>query len=238
MFTEHCMEPGGVTTPFALSCGRRRRGREQGGCDIDENTADGGTADDGTVHDDTAGAERWPALFADLEAQFDASEQQASASDLIDRIRYEIGQLSLLDRLRGAVGDEIHLGVRGSDPLRGVVRDVGPDWVLLGGGGDGTRFEVVVAGSAISWADGLRGGLASSGPAWAAPDLRRLLRACVQSRCAVTLVTRDGHRWHGTVGGVYADHVELALHDPAQRPEPGRRRALPIADLAVLIREV
>jgi hypothetical protein len=176
-------------------------------------------------------------LFADLEAQFDASEQQASAFDLIDRIRYEIGQLSRLDRLRGVVGEEIQLGVCGSDPLRGVVRDVGPDWVLIGGGGDGAPFEVVVAGSAISWADALRGGVASGGPEWAAPDLRRLLRACVQSRCAVTLVTCDGHRWHGTVGGVYADHVELALHDPAERPEPGRRRALPIADLAVLIRE-
>ena len=198
------------------------------GCDIDGNPPDEGTA----------AGDRWPALFADLEAQFDASEQQASASDLTDRIRYEIGQLSLLDRLRGALGEEIQLGVRGSEVLRGVVHDVGPDWVLVGGVGDSARFGVVVAATAISWVDGLRGGIASNGPAWAAPDLRRLLRAYVQNRSATTLVTRDGHRWRGTVAGVYADHVELALHDPAERPDPGMRRAVPIEDVAVLVREV
>jgi hypothetical protein len=179
---------------------------------------------------------RWQALFADLDSQFDAEERREAEFELADRIRHELGRLSLVDRLRGSCDRVLRLGVRGCAPMTGVVADVGPDWVLVG---DGVT-DLVVATSAIVWVDGLGGpGEPASGIAWATPDLRRLIRGLAQERAAVVVALVDGPAYRGVFAGVFADHVELACDTSHERSGPdsvGRLRAFPLGALATIRR--
>ena len=86
----------------------------------------------------------WEGLFADLEAQADALEVAERAGEVTERARIETARLRLLDRLRAGVGLSLGLSCLGAVELRGQLRRVGPDWVLIDEGGG--REAVIVAG--------------------------------------------------------------------------------------------
>jgi plasmid stabilization system protein ParE len=159
---------------------------------------------------------RWQQLFADLDAQFEQAETVAERSESGSRARAEVGELLLVDRLRGAVDSHVVVHVRGAGRCAGVVVDVGPDWLLLLDG----RGDVLVATRAVSSVGGLgrrTGAAPARGAVRARLDLRRALRALARDRATVQVLLDDGAVLVGTVDRVGADFLELAEH-PADAP--------------------
>src|SRR2546430_15295892 len=74
---------------------------------------------------------RWDALFADLESQFEALQEGDLYGEVADRIRAEVGKITVLDRLRGAVNTVVRVEVNDADPVRGLLSRVGKDCLLI-----------------------------------------------------------------------------------------------------------
>ena len=183
------------------------------------------------------GAVRWQQLFGDLQAQFEEEASAAERAESGSRARAEIGALALVDRLRGSVGAQVSVAVRGAGQLRGVVADVGADWLLLS---DELGRDVLVAAVAVRSVTGLgrRTGIPEEpGSVRARLDLRRALRGLARDRAAVQIVLDDGSVLVGTVDRVGADYVELAEH-PADAPRRAEAvhavRAVVISAVAVV----
>ncbi|MBN9621208.1 MAG: hypothetical protein J0H43_16000 [Actinobacteria bacterium] len=182
---------------------------------------------------------RWDGLFADLEAQAVGLESAARAAEVDEHIRGEVARLSVRDRLRGAVGSRLRVGVLGGVPLVGELRRVGPDWLLLREVGP---REALVAQVAVVSIGGLGRHSAapnSMGVVESRLDLRHVLRGIARDRSVVRVQLVDGVTVDATIDRVGADFVEVAVH-PAGEP---RRRAavrdvllLPAAAIAAVRR--
>ena len=160
---------------------------------------------------------RWQQLFADLSAQFEQAEAAADRPEAAARARSEFGAVRLVDRLQGSVGAAVVIRCRGAGQLRGVLADVGVDWLLLE---DERGAEVLVALGAVSSVTGLGRLTAPSeakGIVRARLDLRRAVRALARDRSVVQLLLDDGGMLTGTIDRVGADFLELAEH-PADVP--------------------
>lgn len=180
---------------------------------------------------------RWEALFADLEAQLEASESAELAAEVADRSRREFGRLRLTDRLRAAVGHPVAARTAAGGTEAGRLAAVGPDWFLLE---EEPGRAVLIPLAAVVWLNGL--GLraeepGSEGRVGARLDLRHALRGLVRDRAGVTVLLTDGTAIVGTLDRVGADHVDLADHPPG---EPRRAatvrsvRSVPLSALAVV----
>ena len=163
---------------------------------------------------------RWRRLFADLSAELEASEAAAERSEDAARTRWEIGAVRLADRLGGALGCELTLRCRGAGELRGLVAEVGPDWLLLTEAG---AREVLVALPAVRTVAGLDRGTAApvEGEVARRLDLRWVLRGLARDRGPVQVLLDDGGALTGTIDRVGADFVEVAEH-AADQPRRGR----------------
>jgi hypothetical protein len=171
---------------------------------------------------------RWEGLFADLEAQAEELEIAQRAAEIDERARAESGRIRLLDRLRPAVGLPVRLRCLG-DAVAGVVRRVGPDWVLVDEGSD---RETVVATAALLSVSGLT-------QLSAVPDtestvesrlgLRHVLRGIARDRSAVRITDRSGSTVDGTIDRLGADFMEVAEHAAGEA-----RRWTDVRDVAVV----
>jgi len=74
---------------------------------------------------------RWDRLFADLEARFDEIEDAEAAAELADRQRVAFGAVRAAQRLAGSLDQPIRVRLAGGASIGGVLRTVGPDWLLL-----------------------------------------------------------------------------------------------------------
>ncbi len=183
---------------------------------------------------------RWEAMFADLEAQAGALDVAERAAEIGDRVRAELGSLSLLDRLRPAVDTPLRLRTVGAGVLSGVLRRCGPDWALLAA--DGGQ-ETLVRLGAVTGISGL--GRESAAPGTMDAVSRRLglwfvLRRIARDRAPVTIALTDGAGLHATIDRVGADFVEVAVHErgQARRNAAVRERLLvPMSGLAAVRRE-
>jgi hypothetical protein len=174
---------------------------------------------------------RWQQLFDDLQSQFEAEEAAAERAEWASRARAEVGAVRLVERLAGAIGFPLGLGVRGAGPVAGVLTGLGPDWLLLE---DDQGREQLVALAAVRTVAGLGRRTAVQEPAGAVRarlDLRRALRGMARDRSVVQLVLDDGGTLTGTLDRVGADYVELAVH-PADEP---RRKEVVQSVRAVVI---
>jgi len=178
---------------------------------------------------DGSSGDRWGELFGDLEGEFEAELARDTDVEIADRVRYELGQVSLLERFRASGGSVVQLGVRGQPALGGRLADVGADWVSV----TDTAGLVMIAVRGIVWVEGLRQvGAAVAAPTWAVADLRRSLRDLAQARGEVRLGLDDGSAVHGTLSGVFADHVDVACHPPGRPPRTRAvtaRRSVPLS---------
>lgn len=159
---------------------------------------------------------RWHDLFADLEGQAAAVEKAELDAEVADRTRAELGQLTLLNRLRAQLDEPVALSVSGVGLLRGRLTQVGANWLLLS-----APVEVVVPASAITAVSDLP--LAAVSPDGVGHIASRIkmssaLRAIAVDRCAVTVQTRGGEVFTGTPDTVGADFVDLAVHDLGEAP--------------------
>ena len=154
---------------------------------------------------------RWQQLFADLEAQFDEAETAAEHVEFASQVRAEVGAVTLVSRLGGAVGSAVVLRCRGAGRMAGRLVEVGPDWVLLA---DEHGRESLVATGAVTAVNGL-GRRTSPGEEEGRrvrTDLRRALRGLVRDRSVVSLALDDGTLLTGTFDRIGADFAELAEH--------------------------
>ena len=184
---------------------------------------------------------RWDALFADLAAQRDALEWAELDGELAERVRGEVGELTLVDRARGAVGAELRVRLSGPLDVAGRLAGAGPDWLLVDEP-DG-RAALVAVGQLIS-VRGLPHHSAAPGSAGVVESrlgLRQVLRAIARDRSAVRVHLADGSTVDATIDRVGADYVEVATHPPG---EPRRRAAvrdtvtIPLAAVSAVRRSV
>ncbi len=181
---------------------------------------------------------RWQRLFADLQAELEASEVAAERSEDASRARLETGAVRLVDRLGGAVGRELALRCRGAGELRGLVTEVGSGWLLLTETGG---REVLVATPAVRTVGGLDRGTAVpvAGEVAQRLDLRWALRGLARDRSPVQLLLDDGGALTGTVDRVGADFLELAEHaadEPRRGPAVREVRAVALDAVAAVRR--
>jgi hypothetical protein len=155
---------------------------------------------------------RWQQLFADLAAQFEEAEAAAGRPETAARARAEFGSVRLADRLAGSAGTVVVLRCRGAGSVRGVLTEVGVDWLLLD---DDRGGELLIAAGAVCAVTGL-GRLTATAPEEGSLrtrlDLRWAVRAMARDRSAVQVVLADGTALSGTVDRVGADFFELAEH--------------------------
>lgn len=158
---------------------------------------------------------RWDALFADLEARWDAEGRAERDAEVADRTRREHASIELLTRLAGHQG-EVRVRVAAGAVLEGPVLDVGKDWVLLEI--PLRRRQALIPMSAVRAIEGLGRRSVSARTA------RRFgwgyaVRALARDRAVVQITDLDGTVVTGTIDIVGADYLELAAHpvDEARR---------------------
>ena len=184
---------------------------------------------------------RWDAMFADLEAQAAALETAQRAGEVDERVRAELGSLTLLDRLRPAVGAPLRLRTAGAGVIAGVLGRLGPDWALMDT--DGGR-EVLVRLAAVTAVAGL--GRDSTVPGTLDPVTARLglwfvLRRIARDRSPVLLRLSDGTELHATIDRVGADFAEVAVHaagEPRRAVAVREELLVPMTALVAVSREV
>jgi hypothetical protein len=181
---------------------------------------------------------RWQQLFDDLRSQFDAKEAALEQAESASRARAEVGAVRLVDRLAGAIGFPLGLGVRGAGQVAGVLAGVGPDWVLLE---DDHGREQLVALAAVRTVAGLGRRTAVPEPAGsvrARLDLRRALRGLARDRSGVQIVLDDGGTLNGTLDRVGADYADLAVHpvDEPRRHEVVQEVRAVVIDAVAVVR--
>lgn len=158
---------------------------------------------------------RWEALFAELEAEFEAADALEVDGEVRDRARRENATLRLVDRLAAARDGAIAVQVAGL-VLRGRLTEAGSDWLLLT---ESPARDVLIPLAAVASVTGLGRWSAAPGSAGrvgARLDLGYALRALARDRAAVTITLIDGSNCAGTIDRVGADFVEIAEHPAAE----------------------
>ncbi|ADP84023.1 hypothetical protein [Pseudofrankia inefficax] len=186
---------------------------------------------------------RWEALFADLDAQWEALEAAELAVEVADRGRREAGFLRLIDRLRPAVGHQVRVEVGGLPSaergvLVGRLTALGVDWLLVE---DQRRAETLVPLRSVLVVRGLSGDAAHpghEGRVGARLDLRYVLRQVARDRSECRIALADGRIVNGTVDRVGADFLDVAEHTPGEfrRPRDVEACVIPLAAIAFLRR--
>ncbi|MGI8701840.1 MAG: hypothetical protein ACR2JU_11645 [Nocardioidaceae bacterium] len=159
---------------------------------------------------------RWTDLFADLEAEVGALERSELHAEVADRTRAEVGQVTLLNRLRSDVGSEVSLRLSGAVTVVGTLERVGADWLLVT-----SPNEVVVPMAAVSSVANLP--LDAVSPEGLSPVASRLtfssaLRAIAVDRARVTVMLTDGTTVAGTPDRVGHDFLDIAVHHLDEAP--------------------
>lgn len=159
-----------------------------------------------------AGPTRWEALFGDLEAQ--ARAQSAAEADALvsEMTRAEHATMSLADRFRAVVGEVVTLELLAGDPLRGVVREVADEWVLLRGVRPEPMTQHLVPLAAVAGVLGLGRHAAQATSRRDALGLGRVLRALQRDRAWVTVRTLSG-AVGGRIARVGRDHLDVDVLD-------------------------
>lgn len=179
---------------------------------------------------------RWDELFGDLEGQLDAFDAAETEAEVADRARRELALLRLVDRLRPLRDARVGLVVQGAGQVHGVLRDVGPTWLLLE---EAFGAEALVPLAAVLGVSGLA--RLSAVPGEEGLVVRRLglahvLRGLARDRSSVAVTLVNGQRLTGTIDRVGADFIELADHAPGQARRAGEvRGVLAVAHTAVAL---
>ncbi len=166
---------------------------------------------------------RWTRLFDDLEAQLIRLEQAELAADISDRVRYERGQVSLLETLSADCGRTIAIEAQEIGSLTGVLREVGQDWCILESttAGSVRQRAVLLPAAAIQSLTGLSGFADQRESASRRRfGIRSALRALGRDRAMVRVYLTGGGTVQGTIDRIGEDHIDVADH-----PDDAPRRA-------------
>ncbi|WP_395725197.1 hypothetical protein [Nakamurella sp.] len=188
---------------------------------------------------------RWDRLFAELEGRFDQLADEQEAAERADRERVAIGAVTAIERLAGALNQQVRIGVTGGAVVAGALRAVGPDWLLVVEGG---QRDCVVPWRAVAVVQGVTAttGAAPSGLDLRL-DLRRALRGLARDRAPVQVAlagwtgggppaTGGGSgELIGTIDRVGADFIEVALHAAWEPRRAGAVRSVALVPLASVL---
>lgn len=153
---------------------------------------------------------RWESLFADLDAQAATLERAERSAEAEEFARAEFASLTLADRLRGAIGEQLRVHTFDGGLHHGRLTACGPDWLLLD---EEPARETLLRSAAVVTVTGLgRHAVTVTGTGHVAArlGLRSALRGIARDRSAVTLLLVDGSMLAGTLGRVGADFVEVS----------------------------
>lgn len=159
---------------------------------------------------------RWQDLFDDLEGQAASWQRAERDAEVADRTRSEVGQLTLLNRLRSNEGRRVSLRLLGGESAAGDVVRLGVDWVLLA-----CPHEVVVPVAAIATAANLPWETVSPegvGVVASRLTLSSVFRAMAIDRARVTVLLRDLATVSGTPDRVGRDFLDIAVHHEDEAP--------------------
>ncbi|MGI4895404.1 MAG: hypothetical protein ACRYF3_09845 [Janthinobacterium lividum] len=172
---------------------------------------------------------RWENLFDDLEGRIVHERRQELAAEVADRRLRDVASTTLVERLIAAREEpaaEVGVQLLDSSWVTGLVRDVGPGWVLVAG-----ARQVLVPLTSVALIRGLpaRSGAAASAVA-ARHTLVFALRALAEGDESVLVRTAAGDL-RGRLGRVGADHVDVAS-GPAGSLSVPFSTVLSVAELA------
>jgi len=153
---------------------------------------------------------RWNDLFADLESQLEFGQWEAVEQDAAELTRGMWAELTLMDRLRAALGQRMRLMLRDGHSYTLLIRAVGPAWV----GGVDDAGALLMPREAILSVDGdLRRAVVPRRPLQAGPKMGAVYRMLARRREPVQIAARHGRTIaEGTIDRVGRDHLDLALH--------------------------
>ncbi|MDO5492575.1 MAG: hypothetical protein Q4F53_03050 [Nesterenkonia sp.] len=184
-------------------------------------------------------AVRWDALFADLQAQWEAEASAELDREIAEAVRVEQSTVRLIDRLRGH--RDVTLGFRllSGGHVAMAPQLVGEDWVAGTEAGAG----IVLPASSIAVVDGL-GRRASTEPSRARRGLGigTVLRALSRDRAVITVQGADGSQLaQGLSAGVGRDHLEVLPTHGGEVPRSRSMqavRAIPFSALGLVRADV
>lgn len=186
---------------------------------------------------------RWDRLFADLEGRFDELADEEADAERADRERVAIGAISAHERLAGAVGRPIRVGLAGGAIVAGALRAVGPDWLLVA---EREQRDCVLPWRSVAVVQGIT---AATGPAPSGLDLRldlrHALRGLARDRAPVQIALSGGAgggpmagpsgELIGTIDRVGADFIEMALHAAGEPRRMAAVRSVALVPLASIL---
>lgn len=190
---------------------------------------------------------RWDRFFEDLEDQLDSEWEAERAALDSEAERLRLSRLTLRERflsLPAASAPPLSIELADGSTVAGVVSAIGADWAALtpDGGQAGAMVFPLDAVVAIGMPEAeLLRSARSEGAAASPRGLRErmtlgfVLRDLARRRVAVTLHLRSGRTIAGTIDRALADHLDLAVHDPAlprRRGEVTGMRLVPLAAIA------
>lgn len=168
-----------------------------------------------------AGAMRWDALFADLEAQLAASERLDLDAEIGERARVDAAAVELADRLRGSLGLRIGVHLGSGTVYEGTLSHVGSQWLVL----DEERHQVLITyASAVRYV-GLSRLAVGAGPgARQRLGLASALRGLARDRANLAVMVSRGAAGesvlHGVIDRVGRDFLDLALTPAGEERRP------------------
>lgn len=151
---------------------------------------------------------RWQELFADLEAQLLAEQRRELQAEVADRTRCEQAEVTVLDRVARSLGDVVTV-VTGAGAVRGVLEDVGKDWLLVQEEG---RHAALLPMTAVTALVGLANRSDDDRGMGRRFGVGVALRAIARDRAPVAIHDVSGGLATGTIDKVGADHLDLAEH--------------------------
>lgn len=153
---------------------------------------------------------RWNDLFADLESQLEFGQWEAVEQDAAELTRGIWAELTLMDRLRAALGQSVRLVLMDGRTQLLELLTVGPTWV----GGTDESGAVLVTREAIAGVESLlKRAVVPSRPLQAGPSMAAIYRTLARRREAVQVLGRTGDViGEGTIDRVGQDHMDVALH--------------------------
>ena len=153
---------------------------------------------------------RWNDLFADLEAQLQFGHWEAVEQDAAELTRGLWAELSVMDRLRGALGQPVRLLLTDGQTKALELKSVGPSWI---GGMDAMSSLILMREAILGIDTVLSRAVVPSRPLQAGPSVLAIYRALARRREPVQVISRSGLTLaEGTIDRVGKDHIDVALH--------------------------
>jgi len=180
---------------------------------------------------------RWDALFEDLEGQLAEPGRLALEAEISDRVRAEMVNIVLADRLRGSLGCMLAVHLACGETVQGSLRHAGADALVLAQGG----YQVLIPYAAAVRYVGLgRYAAAEASPVRRKIGLAHALRGLARDREELAVVLSAGQgalRLAGVIDRVGKDFLDLAAVAPGEVRRSGsviEVSTIPFAALAMV----